>query len=305
MRSLRTLLTIHDAGSFKKAAERLNMTLSAVSMQMKELEASYGVALFDRSSRPPALTPTGLLLVDAGRGIVTALDDLPLLLKAGPTLSGSLSLGFVATASTRLLPDAVRHLLARFPGLELRIESALSAELAEKVGRGDLDAAVVTETRDLHRDCVVSRLVDDPLVLVAASTERRRLTPELLRHRPFIRFQARSGVGRIIDEFLLDRAFDIRQTMVLDSLEAIVELVASDLGVTIIPLPEAQRYGRGRVRWAALRGHKLSRTLVLITRQTPGSRHLRDALLEALRPARRPRVSRPFVRPGLALDDRC
>jgi len=292
MRNLRTLLAIHDTGSFKKAAERLNMTLSAVSMQMKELEATYGVALFDRSFRPPALTSTGLLLVDAGRGIVTALDDLHLLLKAGPTLSGSLSLGFVATASTRLLPNAVRHLSARFPGLELHVESALSVELAERVRRGDLDAAVVTETRDLHRNCVVSRLVDDPLVLVAARVERRRLTPDLLRHKPFIRFQAQSGVGQIIDEFLLDRAFDVRQAMVLDSLEAIVELVASDLGVTIIPLPEAQRYGRGRIRWAALRGHKLSRSLALITRQTPGSRHLHDALLEALQAAKRPRISR-------------
>jgi DNA-binding transcriptional LysR family regulator len=296
MRGLRTLLAIHDAGSFKKAAERLNMTLSAVSIQMKELEAIYGIALFDRSFRPPALTSAGLQLVAASRGIVTAFDDLPLLLRSGPALSGSLSLGFVATASIRLLPEAVRHLSVRFPALELRVESALSTELAERVGRGDLDAAVVTETRELHRNCAVSRLVDDPLVLVASRAERRRLTPDLLRHKPFIRFQARSGVGRIVDEFLLDRAFEIRQTMTLDSLEAIVELVASDLGVTIIPLPEAQRYGRGRVRWTALRGHGLSRSLALITRQTPGSRHLHNALLEALRQP---------VRPGRVRGDRC
>jgi DNA-binding transcriptional LysR family regulator len=71
--------------------------------------------------------------------------------------------------------------------------------------------------------------------------------------------------------------------MVLDSLEAIVELVALNMGVTIIPEPEARRYGQGRVVWTESLGRPLNRTLALITRRTSGSLVLHDPLVEAFR----------------------
>jgi len=283
VRALKTLLWIRDGRSFQETARELNMTLSAVSMQMKQLEETYQVALFDRSTRPPRLTREGLTLADASRDIVTAYEDLPIVLRSSQPLSGKLALGVVATASIRLLPAVAQHLMSAFPQLKLRIESALSVDLVDRVADGRLDAAVVTGTEDLGNTFAVTPILVEPFVLVAAKSERRQLSINLLRKRPFIRFAPRTGIGQLVDAFLADRSIEIREGMVLDSLEAIVELVALNMGVTIIPEPEARRYGQGRVVWTESLGRPLNRTLALITRRTSGSLVLHDPLVEAFR----------------------
>src|SRR6185503_2701684 len=148
IRALKTLIRIRDGRSFQDAARELNMTLSAVSVQMKTLEEMYQVALFDRSTRPPQLTRAGLMLADASRAIVVAYEDLPVVLRNSPGLSGRLALGVIATASIRLLPSVARHLISDFPDLQLRVEAALSVDLVRRVANGQLDAAVVTGTAD-------------------------------------------------------------------------------------------------------------------------------------------------------------
>jgi DNA-binding transcriptional LysR family regulator len=283
VRALKTLLWIRDGRSFQETARELNMTLSAVSMQMKQLEEAYQAALFDRSTRPPRLTRAGLTLADASRDIVTAYEDLPIVLRSSQPLSGKLSLGVVATASIRLLPAVVQDLMSVFPQLKLRIESALSIDLVDRVANGQLDAAVVTGTEDLGNTFAVTPILVEPFVLVAAKSQRRQLSINLLRSQPFIRFNPGTGIGHLVDAFLADRSIEIREGMVLDSLEAIVELVALDMGVTIIPEPEACRYGRGRVVWTENLGRPLNRTLALITRRTSGSLVLHDPLVEAFR----------------------
>jgi DNA-binding transcriptional LysR family regulator len=283
VRALKTLLWIRDGRSFQEAARELNMTLSAVSMQMKQLEETYQVALFDRSTRPPRLTREGLTLADASRDIVTAYEDLPIVLRNSQPLSGKLALGVIATASIRLLPAVAQHLMTAFPQLKLRVESALSIDLVDRVADGRLDAAVVTGTEDLGNAFAVTPILVEPFVLVAAKSERGQLSINLLRTRPFIRFAPRTGIGQLVDAFLADRSIEIREGMVLDSLEAIVELVALNMGVTIIPEPEARRYGQGRVVWTESLGRPLNRTLALITRRTSGSLVLHDPLVAAFR----------------------
>jgi len=285
VRALKTLLWIRDGRSFQETARELNMTLSAVSMQMKQLEEMYRVALFDRSTRPPRLTRAGLTLADASRNIVTAYEDLPIVLRNNQPLSGKLALGVVATASIRLLPVVAQHLMSKFPELQLRVESALSIDLLARVASGQLDAAVVTGTEDLGNTFAVTPILAEPFVLVAAKSRRQQLSINLLRTRPFIRFNPGTGIGHLVDAFLADRSIEIREGIVLDSLEAIVELVALDMGVTIIPEPEARRYGRGRVAWTESLGRPLDRTLALITRRTSGSMVFHDPLVAAFRQA--------------------
>lgn len=283
VRALKTLLWIRDGRSFQQAARELNMTLSAVSMQMKQLEEAYQITLFDRSTRPPRLTPAGLTLADASRNIVTAYEDLPIVLRRSQPLSGKIALGVIATASIRLLPALARHLLSDFPGLQLRVESALTIDLVERLANGQLDAALVTGTEDLGNEFAVTPILVEPFVLVAAKSERLQLSINLLRNQPFIRFDPRTGIGHLVDAFLADRSIEIREGMVVDSLEAIVELVALNMGVTIIPEPEVLRYGRGRVVWTESLGRPLNRTLALITRRTSGSLVLHDPLVVAFR----------------------
>ena len=72
---LRTLIAIHDLGSFSAAAEAVSVTQAAVSQQMRTLEHQWSVALFDRSRRPPALTASGRALAERARIDFEASDD--------------------------------------------------------------------------------------------------------------------------------------------------------------------------------------------------------------------------------------
>lgn len=281
IRALKTLLAIRDGRSFQEAARDLNMTLSAVSMQMKQLEEQHQTQLFDRATRPPSLTRAGIVLADASRDIVKAYEDLPLLLQATRRLSGNLALGVVASARTRVMPRFIQYLSGTYPDLTLEVESALSADLVDKVARGSLDAAIVTATEDLGNQFAITPILVEPLVLVAAKAEKFRLSIDLLKTRPFIRFQPRSGVGQLINSFLSARSITINETMVLDSLDGIVELVSLDLGVAIVPEPEAKIYGQGRVVWTRELGRPLWRTIALVTRRTSGALVLHDALAKA------------------------
>ena len=70
-RALKNLVKISQVESFLQASDQLNMTLPALSMQMKALETELDVALFDRSVRPPRLTAIGRLVVEKARGIIS------------------------------------------------------------------------------------------------------------------------------------------------------------------------------------------------------------------------------------------
>ena len=128
-RSLRTLSEIAKVGSFATAAGNLNMTLSALSMQMKSLEAELGVELFDRTFRPPKLTPMGRSICDHAADVLAAEDVLRVACNPVDELAGQYRLGFVMTASVRLLPGFLIAARERARRANLRVVTGLSETL--------------------------------------------------------------------------------------------------------------------------------------------------------------------------------
>ncbi|MCK6451357.1 MAG: LysR family transcriptional regulator [Alphaproteobacteria bacterium] len=283
IRALRTLAAIEELGSFQRAATRLNMTLSAVSMQVRQLEAEYGFRLFDRNFRPPRFTGEGATLAARAREVLALYDDLPAIARGVSPMIGEVSLGVVASASVRLLPGLLATLLAYHPQARLRVETGLSAFLAGKVATGLLDAAIVTRTPDLDARLQVETVVLEKLVVAAPRSRRRQTGVDLLRRERYIRFQPDTGVGKVIDRFLERTGIVPRDLVVLDSIEAVIECVCHGLGVTIVPEPDARRYGRDRVALMELGRPPLTRALALITRNKPSAKPLHDSLLALIR----------------------
>jgi len=234
LRHLETLLAIAETGSFAAAADRVGITQSAVSMQMRALEDALGTELFDRARRPPALSERGGALLGLAREVLRAAEELTAA-ASGATLRGRLRLGVIPTAATGLVPDALTLLAARAPDLQIRVESGLSADLARRVAQGVLDAALVTETARLERGLVVRPILEEPLLVVAPLAAAGPSARVLLRSLPFIRFNRRTGVGRVIDAALRRDRIVVTETMELDSIEAILAMVGRGLGVAVAP----------------------------------------------------------------------
>ena len=94
IRQLNTLLAVVETGSFVAAGDKLGLSQSAVSLQIKSLEEELGVFLFDRSSRPPTPSARGMVLVEQSRKIVELLDEA----KTDQLVRGKLTVGAVLTS---------------------------------------------------------------------------------------------------------------------------------------------------------------------------------------------------------------
>lgn len=267
-RALRTLVSIARAGSFAGAAAELNMTLSAVSMQVKALETELGTPLFDRAFRPPRATPAGRAVTEQAVRILAAEEALLDLCVPGDRLAGRYRLGFVATASVRLLPGFVRRAREALPEARFVFETGLSAALETRVLSGALDAAVVTAGEAEGKGHVTGLAHHDirfePLAFAADAALMRDDPRETLAAAPFLQFRPNTGIGTRVAAQL--DTMETGPRLVLDSIETIMECVRERLGATFLPRPDIERYRGADTVIFDVPGVVVSRRLVLATR---------------------------------------
>ncbi len=270
-RSLRTFVAIGRVESFAVAARQLNMTLSAVSMQMKALEDRFGIALFDRSVRPPRLTPLGRQLMDHAQEVVAAEDAFVAAASFDDAVAGQFAIGFVNTASVRLLPEFLVLAKTRLPRMRFELSTGLSHVLEEKVQNGTLDAAVVTEpllpgARLDYLGIVTER------ILFAAHAEVTTRDPALLAATtPFLQFQPNAGIGKLIArQAAAFTPASAPAPILLDYVDAILECVKRGVGFTMLPEPDIQRGADPRIIAFAAPGLDLTRRLSLVTKEGAG-----------------------------------
>lgn len=282
LRQLRTLVAIADYGSFAAAADAVGLTQSAVSLQIKHLEAELGTTLFDRRQRSPQLNNKGQVLVEQARKVVTLCDHM--LQKAGSeALEGTLMLGAVPTMLGGILPEAFASLRDLYPNLHIKVSSGLSAELAARTRSGDINAAVVTEPQQLAEGLVAHKVAQEPLVVIAPPGVEGGSDRELLEAQPFIQFNRGAWAGQQIDQHLKSRKIRVSLGMEIDSLEAIARMVRQGLGVSVVPMPSGPDPIFAGLKWLPFGDPPLQRCLVVIERQGNPQSHLVSLLVEVLR----------------------
>jgi DNA-binding transcriptional LysR family regulator len=278
LRHLRTLIAVSEHGSFAAAADAVSLTQSAVSQQMKALEDELGLELFDRRRRPPQLNGHGKALIQRARQLVYLYDGLRDPKGACADLEGMLEVGAVPTTLTGIVPRALAALRASQPSLQVRLVSGLSADLLVRIDRGDLDAALVSEPKPVPNGMIWRRVVDEPLVVIAPAGAGGGDYRELLTSLPFIRFNRSAWVGHTIQTALQDLGIEVNESMELDSLEAIRQMVRHGLGVSIVPVRCVEDNAADGLATVMFGSPPRVRTLGLLERQ----QHVKTGLTAAL-----------------------
>lgn len=265
LRSLGTLVEIDRIGSFAAAAERLGLTLSAVSLQMKGLEEELQLALFDRTHRPPAMTPVARQVARYARTILAEVSELRAIGNEPGVLRGDYRIGFVATASVRLMPQFLATAALQQPQARFLVESGLSRTLLQKVEAGSLDAAVITVSPDLRNTEQIIPLQTEPFVLAApgklSGSNLRQCAKELAH----IQFTPTTGIGILVANFLKRLGIKPKATLEINSVEAVMGCVNAGVGFAILPEPDARRYAKDAAL-TSLEREGLQRTLGLAVR---------------------------------------
>lgn len=271
LKQLRYFEALSRHGHFGRAAEACAISQPALSVQIKEMEQTLGLSLFERHPRQVRLTAFGTELAERVRAILAEVDALGDLARASTSRQlASLRLGIIPTIAPYMLPALCRDLMERHPGLDLHIRETLTPRLIEELSDGRLDAAIValpvsepsfTEVALFAEDFVLVRPESEADLPVPDGEALRRMRLLLLEEGHCFRDQALAfcKVPNSLPRDGLDGS----------SLTTLVQMVGAGIGVTLIPEMAIGVEARSApVSIAAFETPRPTRTVGIIWRRT-------------------------------------
>jgi LysR family transcriptional activator of glutamate synthase operon len=244
LRQLATFEAVARHGGFTRAAEHLHLAQSAVSAQVRALEAEFGVALFARTTRRVALTQAGELLLDRARRIRSELDGARTdLTELTSVLRGRVTLGATAVLGPFDLPRALATFHDRFPGVALSLRAGFIAGLLTALDDGESDLVLGPRHDDLPPRFTARRLAGEHLVLALPPGHRPVAGLSDLRDEPFVCLPAGSGLHAILLKAAAEAGFTPHIPFETDHAAGLRDLVSAGLGVALLAASAATRPG--------------------------------------------------------------
>jgi len=278
LRQLRYLSALAKYGHFGRAAEACAVTQPALSMQIRDLERTLGVAVVERRPGDVMLTDVGREVARRGEDILSASRDLVDFARhRSGLLTGRLTLGVIPSLAPYLLPRILPTLQSRFPELRLELRETQTRQLVEDIKSGALDAAMLAlplgepdiDTTALFEDLFLLAVpADDPrpesVCIAAAEIDQSRLI--LLEDGHCLRDQALAFCATAAR----GRAGGAGGTAFgASSLTTVMQMVAGGYGVTLIPQIAADVERRDdRVKFLRLENPQPGRSIGLAFRRT-------------------------------------
>ena len=170
LRQLRYLIALAEEGNFGRAAAMVNISQPALSVQIRDLEATLGVELFERRPREVVPTPAGREALAHARRVMEEMGELRRISRWRGGVGGRLRLGIIPTVAPYLLPAALPLLRGRDLALDLGVREGQTQALMEELRRGALDAAVVALPVG-GRDLIEKPLFEDRFLLAGSETQ--------------------------------------------------------------------------------------------------------------------------------------
>jgi LysR family transcriptional regulator, hydrogen peroxide-inducible genes activator len=283
IRDLRYLVAVAKYKHFGKAAKASYVSQPALSMQLKKLEETLGVTVFERSNKSVMTTAIGERLVEKAQQVLQAADDMLLLAKTfQDPQAGEIRLGAFPTLAPYLLPKAMPKIIKLFPKLKLLLLEEKTGVLIEKLKIGDIDAAFLAlpfpkEEESLHCEF----LFKEPFYIALPKSHRLAKLKQLTRK------DIKDEKLLLLDEghCLRKQALDVceltgaveQQDFRATSLETLREMVAANVGMTLVPELAVPKKD-ARIVYLPFCDHQYSRTIALVWRKTS----VRSELLKKL-----------------------
>ncbi len=230
--TLETLESVLRLGSFVAASKEMNLTPSAVSMQMKQLEQYLGKQLFDRSGLQVRPTEAACEVVE--------MMHVPLRRfkayrnSSSHQVAGTYRLGIIESLLAQVLPGVLSRLKADYPGVILKPVRGRSAGLISQLKSGDIDAALVAQPLGSGGALMESEvMMRRKFVLIAPPGSTATSLPSLFGRYDWIRYDRNTASGRLASRFVQEQLGEVRSSLELDSNIAILAVVSAGLGVAV------------------------------------------------------------------------
>ncbi|MGI3186602.1 LysR substrate-binding domain-containing protein [Nioella aestuarii] len=238
-RHLRTIKAIHDEGGLAKAADRLHITQSALSHQIKGLEDQAGMELFVRRSKPMKLSPAGLRMLRLAEQVlpqVAAMEEEFRAMQQGKT--GRLHIAIECHACFEWLLPVLERFRVAWPDVDVDIRPGLQFDALPALMREEVDLVISSDPEDLP-GVDFTPLFDYEPVFVASSEHplaaKPFIVPEDFEDELLITYPMERTRLDVFSQFLKPAGVEPRAVRQVELSAVILLLVASNRGVTVLP----------------------------------------------------------------------
>lgn len=241
LRQLRYALTVAEELHFGRAAARLRVAQPSLSRQVRELEESLGVRLFERTSRSVALTVAGEAFIELARRTVRMADSAEATAKAAAEgRVGRASLGFVASAAGEILPPLIARHRAVRPDVRLDLREMGTSQQVEALGNSEIDIGL---TRDLlgRSDLHLTPLFREPVLAVVSESHplhaKRVIGLSELAGSDFVLLPRTSAprIWNLLSAMSHETGSSLHVAQEARQYATVLALVTADMGVALVP----------------------------------------------------------------------
>lgn len=293
---LRYIVALQQTAHFGKAAEKCCVSQPTLSVAIKKLEEELNVTLFERSRNQVRVTPSGQKIIQQAQIVLEQTDVIYQLADSGKdALASPLAVGAIFTVGPYLFPHFVPQLQTFAPSMPLYIEENYTAVLREKLRSGELDAIIVALPFN-EPDVVTQALYEEPFVVLLHADHPLTQCETVCSRQVEQERVLLLGEGHCFRDQVLDACPGLRNKFATttDNLQSVVEggsletlkhMVASKLGITILPRSATQHdhYNDSTLTTRPLAAPRSTRTVALAWRASFPRHKAIDVLGQSIR----------------------
>ena len=247
LRQLEYFVAVAEERNFTRAAERVHISQSGVSAQIRQLERELGAELFDRSARTATLTVAGKAALEHARAALAAAGAVGQAVdEVSDLIRGALTVGMVIGCTVTPLFDALAAFHRAHPGVEISLQEGNSDRLVEGVRAGAVDVALIGTASANPDGLEALTIISERLVVAVPAghplAERRRVTLHDVVAHPIVCMPPGTGLRTVFDQACAARDLHPVIALQASAADAIADLAARGLGVAVLSESMAAHY---------------------------------------------------------------
>jgi DNA-binding transcriptional LysR family regulator len=263
---VQAFVLVAELGGFHKAAQKLNLSQTALTRRIQKLERFLGLRLLDRTTRSVTLTPMGREFLPRATRVVDDLtNSIGRLRDIAREASGDVVVACVPSMAYQQLPQVIRAYAARHPRNRVRLLDRSSAQVVEAVRVGEAELGIGLRLGS-NPDLVETAMLRDPFVLFCRADHpasgQREIGWKDLRGFDLIAISGASGNRALLDHQLQRHGIGLHGRFEVEHPSTAISLVAAGVGAAVLPAATLLAGSFPDVRRVALKQPVLQRTIV-------------------------------------------
>ncbi|WP_339261230.1 LysR family transcriptional regulator [Lysinibacillus sp. FSL K6-3209] len=287
LRDLKAFMDVVEYGSFTKAANESFVSQPSLSKSIKKLEDNLHVELLNRSTRHVELTDAGHIVYKQGQKIMRSVHDLHILLDDLLNIkTGTIKLGIPPLIGTLFFPEIARKFHQQYPNVHLELVERGAKLIGTLVENGEVDMGIVVLPTD-ERKFVVQSFVEDQFFVYINEqhplAKQDTILLQDLKNESFIIFTEEFTLHDYVIKSCKSAGFTPIIGYKSSQWDLIVELVSSNLGVTLLPYSIAAKQTNQNVKIIPLQNYHMPWRLGVITKKNTYQSYALKQLLKTIR----------------------